>query len=444
MAESKLSKDEKSLLKKIADSADEDLAKRAIIVLMTNNGSSIDNIAKEVNLVPKTVQGWQKKFAQKRLSIFPEHALKGELSPTNAVVTMVAEMDTEPALQIEPKKKKAKKEALSKTKAHHQGGIEYPVREQIGLEPTDSLAEGGRKVLSFLFGRMLTHEPGTRLGDDIEALHDMRVATRRMRAAFRVFEGGFKKKAIQPLLAGLRKTARVLGQVRDLDVFIEKLQQYRQLLPDSEQAGLQPLLDTWNAKREQARQEMMVYLDSKKYRQFKQDFLKFVTTAGLGAKAIADNTPTPYQLRHVAPGLIYQRYEAVHAYEILLANASIDTLHQLRITFKSLRYTLEFMVEILGDESQRVIDEVKALQDHLGEMNDAEVAIRLLRDLVSDWEQQQRRAPAAERQSQAALTAYLESRQAERQRLLETFPQAWERFNQPDFRRNLALAIAVL
>jgi hypothetical protein len=63
---------------------------------------------------------------------------------------------------------------------------------------------------------------------------------------------------------------------------------------------------------------------------------------------------------------------------------------------------------------------------------------------VSDWEQQQRRAPAAERQSQAALTAYLESRQAERQRLLETFPQAWERFNQPDFRRNLALAIAVL
>ncbi|MFN8458112.1 MAG: CHAD domain-containing protein [Anaerolineae bacterium] len=341
------------------------------------------------------------------------------------------------------KKKKAKKTApLPEKGRRKKAGIEFPVRDEIGLEATDSLAEGGRKVLSFLFGRMLTHEPGTRLGSDIEALHDMRVATRRMRAAFRVFGSGFKRKAVKPLLAGLRATGRALGRVRDLDVLLEKLQQYQAGLPENEGAGLQVLVETWSAQREEARQEMMAYLDSKKYLHFKQDFLKFVTTEGLGAKAIATDAPTPYQLRHVAPGLIYDRYEAVHAYETVLPHASLETLHQLRITFKSLRYTLEFMDEILGEESQWVIDEVKMLQDHLGELNDAEVASNLLRDLLAEWNKSQAWPPLARQQS--SLTAYLESRLAERQRLLETFPEAWERFNQPDFRRNLALAVSVL
>ena len=56
-----------------------------------------------------------------------------------------------------------------------------------GLKIDDTMAEGARKTLYFHFRRMLYHEPGTRLGQDIEELHDMRVATRRMRAAIRVF-----------------------------------------------------------------------------------------------------------------------------------------------------------------------------------------------------------------------------------------------------------------
>jgi hypothetical protein len=48
-----------------------------------------------------------------------------------------------------------------------------------GIEPVDPLAEAGRKLMRFQFAEMLRHEEGTRLGDDTEALHDMRVATRR-------------------------------------------------------------------------------------------------------------------------------------------------------------------------------------------------------------------------------------------------------------------------
>jgi CHAD domain-containing protein len=165
---------------------------------------------------------------------------------------------------------------------------------------------------------------------------------------------------------------------------------------------------------------------------------------GLGAKPLSEDVPVPYQVRHLVPGLIYERYEAVHAYEAMLENATPGTLHKLRITFKQLRYTVEFFADILGKEGQRVIEEVKALQDHLGELNDAEVASHLLRDLLVKWDHYQLHLPLAERQSPIRLAIYLETKLEERQRLLETFPQAWARFNHPKLRRNLALAISVL
>jgi len=449
MNNGKLTDQEKSTLEKIANGPNELLSKRAIIILMTDSGSSVANIAKEVSLTPKTVRHWQKEFSQKRLGIFPDDATNSTQPSADPVMTPAAEMEPEPAVQTAPKplkkKKQAKKESNIPSDWLQSGDlIEYPVRDQIGLEPTDTLAEAGRKVLSFYFGQMLTHEPGTRLGNDIEAVHDMRVATRRLRAALRVFDRGFSKKAIKPLRAGLRTTGRVLGEVRDLDVLLEKLQQYRQSLPESEQPGLQPLLEMWLAEREEAREELLAYLDSKKYRRFKQELLKFVTTADRGAKSIPDDGPVTYQLRYLVPCLIYERFKDVHAYDELLEEATLDTLHQLRITFKQLRYALEYFAEILGEEGKLVIEEVKALQDHLGALNDARVASDLLRALLAAWDKKQRRLPQVEPQNSTQLAAYLQARLEEQQYLLETFPQAWARFNHSELRRNLALAIAVL
>jgi CHAD domain-containing protein/transposase-like protein len=424
----KLTEPEKTLLQRIAAGPNERLGKRALIILMLVAGdSSVANIAKEVGLTPTTIRRWQKKFTQKRLNIFPAVALSGE--PASA-----EPKEADPRVTAPPKKKAAKKEA-------DLPAIAYPLRDRIGLEPTDSLAEAGRKVLGFYFGQMLAHEPEARLGQDIEAIHDMRVATRRMRAAFRVFEPGLRKKATQPLRDGLRATGRNLGRVRDLDVLLEKLHRYQASLPESDSSGLQPLQEMWLAQQQQARQELLAYLDSKKYQRFKQDFLKFVSTPGLGAKAIPDDEPVPYQLRHVVQCLIYKHFEAVQAYDRVLGEASLETLHQLRITFKQLRYALEYFAEILGEEGRRVIEEVKRLQDHLGELNDARVAAEMLSELLADWVRHQ---PQTEQSSPAQIAAYLQTRLEERQHLLETFPRAWARFNRPGLRRDLALAISVL
>src|SRR5262245_52251607 len=99
-----LSAPEKSFLEKIADGSDEPLAKRAVILLMADGGSSVANIAKEVSLTPKTVQRWQKEFAKKRLAIFPE-----ELAPIDPVLTLVAETEAAAEVQIAAEPTQAKK-----------------------------------------------------------------------------------------------------------------------------------------------------------------------------------------------------------------------------------------------------------------------------------------------------------------------------------------------
>jgi CHAD domain-containing protein len=77
----------------------------------------------------------------------------------------------------------------------------------------------------------------------------------------------------------------------------------------------------------------------------------------------------------LAPLLIYTRLASVRAFNAILPDASIEQLHGLRIEFKKLRYTIEFFREVLGEEARAVIDDLKALQDHLGDLNDAQGAI---------------------------------------------------------------------
>jgi triphosphatase len=97
-----------------------------------------------------------------------------------------------------------------------------PADDRPGIVAGDLMAEAARKTLHFHMQKMLANEAGARAGVDIEALHDMRVATRRMRTAFYVLADVIDADTAAPHLQALRKAGRVLGRVRDMDVFREK------------------------------------------------------------------------------------------------------------------------------------------------------------------------------------------------------------------------------
>jgi len=313
-----------------------------------------------------------------------------------------------------------------------------------GIHADDSMAEAGRKVLRYHFLEMLLHEPGTRQGEDIEELHDMRVATRRMRAAFQVYGDYFQPKTTKVLLRGLRATGRALGPVRDMDVFIEKAGIYLDSLADDAHADLSPLIDQWHALRAASREKMLAHLDSDEYAKFVYQMNEFVNTPGMGAVPFNPTDPQPFRVREVAPMLIYTRLASVRAYTQLLDNASYEQLHALRIAFKYLRYTVEFFREVLGSESRSVIDEIKRMQDHLGDLNDADVACRLLQDFLEDWEPTQIHLPLGERRNPEPIVRYLAYRTDERHQLLVSFPQSWQTFLRPDFLTSLALSVSIL
>lgn len=317
--------------------------------------------------------------------------------------------------------------------------------EKTGILRGEPLSEAGRKVMRYHFAQMLRHEEGTRSGKDIEALHDMRVATRRMRASFEVFGQAFEKRALKPHLKGLRATGRALGAVRDLDVFMEKAQKYIDDLPAERQDGLEPLLEHWKEERLAARASMLEYLNSQEYARFKRNFNIFVNTPFAGARQPPADEPTPNLVCQLAPILIYERMAAVRAYDSLLKDAPIERLHALRIEFKKLRYTVEYFREVLGKRAYDVIESIKQLQDHLGDLNDAQVATEILRDFIDASEERQQYLPIQDRENIEEVVNYMAARHAERHRLLATFSSAWEaHFNNRTFRRYMAQSISVL
>lgn len=312
------------------------------------------------------------------------------------------------------------------------------------LLPDDLLSEAGRKVMRRQFKEMLAHEEGTISGADIEELHDMRVATRRMRASFEVFDAAFEPKALKPYLRGLRSTGRALGEVRDLDVFMEKAQHYLEKLPEGERDGLEPLFQEWMGQRENARAAMLVHLSSDEYKAFKRKYIRFLNTPGAGARPLPENLVVPTLVRELAPVLIAERLAVVRAYDPLVPYANLDQLHALRIDIKKLRYTVEYFRDVLGKDAEAVILELKGVQDHLGDLNDARVASQLLQDFLASHYANQAELPEEQRINVLAIERYLAERQAELARLQSSFAELWNNFNRPKLRQMLAKAASVL
>ncbi len=317
-----------------------------------------------------------------------------------------------------------------------------------GITPDDTIAEAARKTLRFHLLRVMINEEGTRAGKDTEALHDMRVATRRMRTAFRVFENTMDADAMKPYLKDLQRAGRILGHVRDMDVFRENARAYLDTFTRGDQPDLSVLRQAWDAEYEWARAKMLKYLDGRRYARFKREFATL-----LEPPLPQTGTTEPYAARRVAetlPDLINGRLTEFYTCRARLdqPNPALTDYHQMRIVAKNLRYTLEYFREVLGADVEQAIAEIKGLQNHLGALQDAVVASAHLHHVIA-WGTWTPPANADLRWAKTSsatpdVAAYLAYQQAEIRRLVNTFPDAWRRFERADFAQLIASAIAAL
>jgi CHAD domain-containing protein len=256
-----------------------------------------------------------------------------------------------------------------------------PVSRGFGPTAIDSQAPIGRAALAVLrrhFVVLLAKEPGTRLGDDPEELHDMRVAGRRLRAALSLFAD-----VLPPSAASfgddLRWLGRALGAVRDFDVQLEQLDGWLAQLPEPDREALAAVRALLETDRAAAREAMLSDLDSRRYEVFVGRFGRMLRVAR-GRRSGPASLPALV----VAPSLIEDRFAALRAAaEQIAGDSPASDYHRLRIRCKRLRYALEFLADLYPGQTRRLTKRLVALQDVLGLHQDADVAIERLRALAA-------------------------------------------------------------
>ena len=196
---------------------------------------------------------------------------------------------------------------------------------------------------------------------------------------------------------------------------------------------MEPLRADWRADREVARKRLVARLDAKSYRDFVEDYLEFTESPGAGA--LVTPLGEPSLVRDTAGSRILAAYERVRTYETVMTWADVPTLHDLRIEGKRFRYTLEYFSEVLPVTSRQLIGTVTEMQDHLGLMNNAHGAAATTREWLN------LNAPRLPATSREAVGLYLESREAEVERLRRSFRPVWRRITGKAFRRSLGVAI---
>ena len=254
--------------------------------------------------------------------------------------------------------------------------------------PTEAFA---RIALSCIDHLQLNHQ-GAVNSDDPEYIHQMRVATRRLRAALRLFSPLLPPRLVEPLLPQLRELMSVLGRARDLDVLLAEIAEpVLQALPD--EPRLAALVGIITDRRFDARKTALRFLRSPRHGSIVLQALDTLNAkieppkvdAGRTATTVAEDTPFALTLIDFATNRLRRLRKKVLQ---LATAASIDdptSLHALRISIKRLRYALEFFAPLAKPKAmRRLLLQLAQLQDTLGQINDLANAGDLLMGCAKD------------------------------------------------------------
>jgi CHAD domain-containing protein len=256
-----------------------------------------------------------------------------------------------------------------------------PGEPELGDESVDAsltLGEVAYAVMRRQFAEFLRHEPGVRLGEDAEEVHDMRVASRRLRAVLQNFEPALSEKALR-FEPELKHFAAVLGEVRDLNVQLGRIETWIPGSPEEDRGALEELRAALDTEREAARERMIAELDSKRYERLVDTFSRALR---LGPSR--RNTFSAAPVVDAAPDLVRHAYRRVRkAGDRLSLESPAEDYHRLRKRCKRLRYLVESLEEVYGSPARKLAKRIKSLQDVLGELQDAEVAGERLRHIVT-------------------------------------------------------------
>jgi CHAD domain-containing protein len=249
-------------------------------------------------------------------------------------------------------------------------------REIVGLECAAAAHAGIVLVLRTRLDEMCDFRAAAVDWADAENLHDMRVASRRLRGALSDFA---------PYLCGrlprkrLRKLARRLGAVRDEDVKLETLAESEQTVALELRAGLRRIATAHEQQREQARATLAAALDEAALKRLRLKFLRRLERATLRHEADNEKQAeleraATLSFKDAGREIICARLAKLLDQGVALYQPNnVRQLHRLRIATKRLRYALELYAPCWQANLSDTAKEVASLQKALGELHDCDV-----------------------------------------------------------------------
>ena len=235
---------------------------------------------------------------------------------------------------------------------------------RIELRPSMTVAEGFEVIVASCVRHLRHNAPLVVEHRVAEALHQSRVALRRLRSAFSLFEPATGGREFGRLDDELRFLAVALGEARNFDVYLQND------LPEDERLAL-------NTRRDEAYDVAVAVLGSAHTQRLLADLLKWTTAGRWRVRRGAKRPLRPFLDRRI------DRLWKKVAQARQLSRIGQGARHRLRIRTKKLRYGLEFARGLHQRHSKRrkaFRAALKALQDALGQLNDAAVARRLMAD----------------------------------------------------------------
>jgi CHAD domain-containing protein len=232
---------------------------------------------------------------------------------------------------------------------------------------------------------------------DTEFLHDFRVAIRRTRSALGQIKYVFPTKTTDRFKQNFAFVGKLSNELRDLDVYLLNEDTYKAMLPPVLHEDIDPLFDYLRKKRSTALHNVIRGLKTKKYAKILKDWEVFLNEPHQDSE-MAVNAELP--IIDLARKRIYKKYRGVvKTGNQILENAEDEMLHVLRIECKKLRYLMEFFCSLfLLKKINILIEQLKKLQDNLGDFNDLCIQGEYLLNIAKEL-------PATHQQAKKTLVA---------------------------------------
>lgn len=267
-------------------------------------------------------------------------------------------------------------------------------KEISGLDYGAGAGDGVRLILRSRFEEMRSFRDAALDWSDIEGVHDMRVASRRLRSALRDFKPYLRERKFRRSNKALKNIADALGAVRDQDVAILALEQLAADAPTEVTAGIEWFADERRLKRDIARAELEQAITDEALAKLEKEFdsaLEDGLKVSRKRKTVGVNRKSAERLscRDAGREVITERFRELQDLSASLYRPhKIRPLHEMRIAAKRLRYAIELFAPCWNEPLASSAKEIAKMQTSLGELHDCDVWIAEIGTMLRETEQE--------------------------------------------------------